>query len=95
MADALVERRVEERMGGGEDDQAAAGAEAVERALRLAPIVLDVLEDVDVEDRVEGLAFTEGLESAGSRLADVRQLADRDPARDTATGATGGRRRRA
>ena len=72
VADRLVERREEPLMGRREGDDVPAGPEVPGGPGDLGGVVLDVLEHVHVEDRVEGLRRVEPLERADPDLAAER-----------------------
>ena len=79
--DGAIERAVEPLVRGRENDELAAGAQVRRRARGLAAVVVDVLEHVDVEDRVEQPVGGHLGQRRRARL-DARELAARDRALD-------------
>ena len=78
VADCPVERREQPLVGRREGDDVPAGAEVPGGPGDLGGVVLDVLEHVHVEDRVEGLRLVEPLERADPDLATARERAGAD-----------------
>ena len=74
VADGPIERGEEPLVGRREHDEVPAGAEAVGGAGQLGAVVLDVLEDVHIEDRVERRLVAEVVEGADDHPAAGGQL---------------------
>jgi hypothetical protein len=80
VSDGGVERRVVPGVGGRQDDERAAGAEAGGRPRQLVAVGRDVLEHVDVRDGIEARRGGEVGEGPGRDVAAGGQLAPGDRA---------------
>ena len=78
MTDRLVESRIKILMRGRDDDDTAALVQSCSSALEFAAIILNMLQNIDVENRVEAFRGIDVFKFSDPHFADRRQMSRAD-----------------